>query len=77
MAYRRRYGIDLTPEDREKIRLHRLMSRKTQKDIADALGRSVRWVVRIEHGGPARLRIGDLYRLAAFLKVPKAYLVGR
>lgn len=74
MTHRRRYGIDLTPEDREKIKLHRIMSRRTQREVAAHLGRSLRWVVRIEHGGPAVMRIGDLYRLAAFLGVPREYL---
>lgn len=68
-------GIEITSTDREAIRLHRVAANKSRQVIADAVGRSPRWVARIERGGSATLTLADLWRLANVLGVDRDDLV--
>lgn len=69
-------GIDISSTDREAIRLHRCAANKSRQVVADAVGRSPRWVARIERGGSATLTPADLMRLAAALGVNPDDLIG-
>ena len=71
----RRGGIELTNTDRQAIRLYRLTAKKSRQVVADALGRSKRYIHRIECGGSAILTAADLVRLGTVLGVEPTDLV--
>jgi hypothetical protein len=73
-------GIDLTKNDREAIRLYRLAARKGRESVGKEIGRSARWLRRVEFGcgGPAIFTAIDLSRLAKALDIhPEDLVSGR
>jgi transcriptional regulator with XRE-family HTH domain len=62
-------NISLTDAEREVIRLHRLAARLSREKVASAIGRSPRWVARIERGESAIFTPIDLHRMASVLHV--------
>ncbi len=72
-----RRGIELSSQDRETIRIHRIVARMTQEQLGASIGRSRRWIGRIESAGPAIMKLKDLIGLAAALGVDRGGLVRR
>jgi transcriptional regulator with XRE-family HTH domain len=71
-------GVEITNRDREAIRLYRISANLSRKTVAEAAGKSIRWLGRIERGGPAILTNADLWRLAKVLDIsPEDLLSGR
>ncbi len=69
-------GIALTPNDRKMLKLQRIAAGKRQQETADALGRSKRWLCRLEKGdAPCVFTVALKLRLAAFLGIRPEYLL--
>ncbi len=71
-------GVEITSRDREAIRLYRISANLSRKTVAEAVGKSIRWLGRIERGGPSILTPTDLWRMAKVLDIaPEDLVSGR
>jgi transcriptional regulator with XRE-family HTH domain len=63
--------------DAERIRMHRLRLRLSQKRLGELVGQDQAYISRLERGEISEITVGTLERLADAFHVTTDYLLGR